>query len=82
MYYQQKNLFVSGTDGYHTYRIPALVRSNDGTILLFVRGGSLVVVMLVILICYLNEVLMVVIHGQIIRLLCMVMGILRETQLR
>ena len=49
---------------------------------LFVRGGSLVVVMLVILICYLNEVLMVVIHGQTIRLLCMVMGILRETQLR
>ncbi len=38
MYYQQKNLFVSGTDGYHTYRIPALVRSNDGTILAFCEG--------------------------------------------
>ena len=38
MYYEQKNLFVSGTGGYHTYRIPALVRSNDNTILAFCEG--------------------------------------------
>ncbi len=31
-------LFVSGTEGYHTFRIPALVVSNRGTILSFCEG--------------------------------------------
>ncbi|MFH1918920.1 MAG: sialidase family protein [Planctomycetota bacterium] len=31
-------LFTSGADGYHTYRIPALVTTNDGTILAFCEG--------------------------------------------
>jgi len=35
---QQTDLFVSGRDGYHTYRIPALVVSAKGTILAFCEG--------------------------------------------
>ncbi len=31
-------LFVSGQDGYHTYRIPALAVTNQGTILAFCEG--------------------------------------------
>ncbi len=31
-------VFVSGTDGYHTYRIPALVISKAGTLLAFCEG--------------------------------------------
>jgi len=34
----QQNLFVSGHDGYHTYRIPCLVVSNRGTVLAFCEG--------------------------------------------
>lgn len=37
------NLFVSGTGGYHTYRIPALLMTGKGTLLAFAegrRGGS------------------------------------------
>jgi sialidase-1 len=30
--------FVSGTDGYHTYRIPALLVGRDGTLLAFCEG--------------------------------------------
>ncbi len=30
--------FVSGADGYHTYRIPALIVSRDGTLLAFCEG--------------------------------------------
>jgi len=32
------DVYVSGEDGYHTYRIPAMVRSNEGTILAFAEG--------------------------------------------
>ncbi len=32
------DLFVSGTDGYHSYRIPALVRTTNGTLLAFCEG--------------------------------------------
>lgn len=32
------DIFVSGQDGYHTYRIPAIVASNDGTLLAFAEG--------------------------------------------
>lgn len=34
----EQPLFVSGTGGYHTYRIPAIVRANDGTLLAFCEG--------------------------------------------
>ena len=34
----QDPLFVSGEDGYHTYRIPALAVSNQGTLLAFCEG--------------------------------------------
>jgi len=34
----ETELFVSGTDGYHTYRIPALVVTGRGTILAFCEG--------------------------------------------
>ena len=32
---EQSDLFVSGTGGYHTYRIPALVVTKEGTVLAF-----------------------------------------------
>ncbi len=32
------DLFVSGTDGYHTFRIPALVVTTKGTVLAFAEG--------------------------------------------
>lgn len=35
---RQKPIFVSGLDGYHTYRIPAIVVSQKGTILAFCEG--------------------------------------------
>ncbi len=35
---QQTNVFVSGHDGYHTYRIPALVVSTNRTLLAFCEG--------------------------------------------
>lgn len=31
-------LFISGTDGYDTYRIPAIVTTNSGTLLAFCEG--------------------------------------------
>lgn len=34
----QEDLFVEGTSGYHTYRIPALVTTGTGTILAFCEG--------------------------------------------
>ena len=35
---EQEELFVSGEGGYHTYRIPALVVSTEGTVLAFCEG--------------------------------------------
>ena len=35
---RQAKLFTSGVDGYHTYRIPAIVVATDGTILAFCEG--------------------------------------------
>jgi sialidase-1 len=32
------NIFISGTDGYHTYRIPALLVTKKGTLLAFCEG--------------------------------------------
>lgn len=32
------DLFVAGTGGYHTYRIPAMVVSTEGTVLVFCEG--------------------------------------------
>lgn len=34
----QTDLFVSGTGGYHTYRIPSLIRTRKGTLLAFCEG--------------------------------------------
>jgi len=34
----QTNVFVSGRDGYHTYRIPSLVVTTRGTLLAFAEG--------------------------------------------
>jgi sialidase-1 len=35
---EQTDVFVSGQDGYHTYRIPAVIRAKDGTLLAFAEG--------------------------------------------
>src|SRR5262249_34440674 len=35
---EQGPLFVSGKDGYHTYRIPALIVTKKGTLLAFCEG--------------------------------------------
>src|SRR6267142_15157 len=32
------DVFVSGTDGYHTYRIPAIIVTSNGTVLAFCEG--------------------------------------------
>ena len=37
-YFEQTDLFVSGADGYHTYRIPSLIVTTRGTILAFCEG--------------------------------------------
>jgi len=34
----QVDVYVSGQDGYHTYRIPAIVRTQKGTLLAFAEG--------------------------------------------
>jgi len=36
--FEQTDLFVSGTDGYHTYRIPSIIVSARGTVLAFCEG--------------------------------------------
>jgi sialidase-1 len=35
---QQTKLFISGEDGYHTYRIPAIIVTQKGTLLAFCEG--------------------------------------------
>lgn len=35
---EHTEVFVAGRGAYHTYRIPAIVRSNDGTLLAFAEG--------------------------------------------
>lgn len=35
---QHTDVFVSGQDGYHTYRIPAIVTTANGTVLAFAEG--------------------------------------------
>lgn len=35
---EQTDVFVSGQDGYHTYRIPAVIRAQDGALLAFCEG--------------------------------------------
>jgi sialidase-1 len=35
---QQVDVFVSGTEGYHTYRIPAIILTNQNTLLAFCEG--------------------------------------------
>ncbi len=35
---EQAPVFVSGQDGYHTYRIPSLVVTKKGTLLAFCEG--------------------------------------------
>ncbi len=32
------DVFTAGTDGYHTYRIPAVIRAKDGSLLAFAEG--------------------------------------------
>jgi sialidase-1 len=34
----QVDVFTAGADGYHTYRIPAVLRAKDGTLLAFAEG--------------------------------------------
>jgi sialidase-1 len=34
----QTDVFVANTDGYHTYRIPSIIRARDGTLLAFAEG--------------------------------------------
>jgi len=36
--FEQTDLFVSGTEGYHTFRIPALAVTKNGTLLAFCEG--------------------------------------------
>ena len=35
---EQFDVFTSGQDGYHTYRIPAVIRARNGTLLAFCEG--------------------------------------------
>jgi sialidase-1 len=35
---EQVDVFTSGQDGYHTYRIPSVIRAADGTLLAFCEG--------------------------------------------
>lgn len=37
-WFRQTDLFISGEEGYHTYRIPALTVSQQGTVLAFCEG--------------------------------------------
>lgn len=36
--FQSMDLYVSGSEGYHTFRIPALLTTSSGTLLAFAEG--------------------------------------------
>ena len=36
--FEQIDVYASGRDGYHTYRIPSIVVTNNGTLLAFCEG--------------------------------------------
>lgn len=38
LFLEQVDVFLSGKDGYHTYRIPALAVTKKGTVLAFCEG--------------------------------------------
>lgn len=38
MHVEQNDIFISGTDGYHTYRIPSLLVTKSGKLLAFCEG--------------------------------------------
>ena len=38
IFFEENDLFVSGTEGYHTYRIPAIIVAPNGDILAFCEG--------------------------------------------
>ena len=37
-FFTQKDIYVSGTDGYHTFRIPSIIVTPQGTLLAFCEG--------------------------------------------
>ena len=37
-WFRETEVFTSGAEGYHTFRIPGLVVAGDGTILAFAEG--------------------------------------------
>ena len=34
----KEKVYVSGSNGYHTYRIPSVIKTNEGTLLAFCEG--------------------------------------------
>ena len=38
---QRAEAFVSGADGYHTYRIPSIIKLNTGDLMIFAEGRKL-----------------------------------------
>ena len=38
---RETEVFTSGAEGYHTFRIPALAIATDGTILAFCEGRTM-----------------------------------------
>ena len=39
--FQQTDLFVKGSEGYHTFRVPSIVVTTDGTLLAVCEGRKL-----------------------------------------
>jgi sialidase-1 len=37
-YFQNKDLYIAGTEGYHTFRIPSIISTQAGTLLAFAEG--------------------------------------------
>jgi len=40
-FFEQTDVFISGTEGYHTFRIPSVIVSNRGTVLAFAESHTL-----------------------------------------